>query len=82
MTPTNDALAIDDKQRPLRLSVFLSVDPVLAGHCAFRLEIRQERKMEFAVFAEGEMAPDAVDRDADDLRFKLREFGLQLVVQP
>ena len=37
--------------------------------------------MQFAVLAEGQMAPDAVDRDAEDLRFKMREFGLQLVIQ-
>jgi len=34
MTPTNDALGIDDKQRPLRLSVFLPVDAVLTSHSA------------------------------------------------
>ena len=52
----------------------LPVDAVLTGHRAFGLEIRQERNVQFAVFAEGEMAPDAVDGDADDLRLQTRRI--------
>lgn len=37
--------------------------------------------MQFAFFAEGEMAPYAVDGDADELRFKLGKFGPQLVIE-
>jgi hypothetical protein len=61
VTPTNDALGIDDKQGSLCVAIFLPVDAVLTGHRAFGLKISQERKVQFAVFAEGEMAPDAVD---------------------
>ncbi len=81
VTPTNDPLGINDKQRPLRHAVFFPVDAVLTGHCAFGLKIRQERKVQFAVFAECEMAPEVVDRYAYDLRFKPGEFWLQLVVE-
>src|SRR5208283_5844292 len=81
VTPTNDALGIDDKQGALRLAVFLPVDAVLTGHCAFGLKIRQKRNVQFAVFAEGEMAPDTVDRDTDDLCFKLGKFRLQLAIE-
>ncbi len=37
--------------------------------------------MEFAILAEGEVAPDAVNGDADDLSVELGEFGAKFVVE-
>ena len=37
--------------------------------------------MQFPVLAECQVAPDAVHRDADDLRVKLRKLRLKLVIQ-
>ena len=67
-----DALRVDDEKRPLTGSVILTIYSIKARYCSFHLEISEERKMQLAIPAEGQVAPNAVHRDAE-------EFGIQFL---
>src|SRR5205085_7023935 len=44
-------------------------------------KIGQQREAQFAVMREGEMAPDPIDRDAEQFGVEARKLGEDLVVQ-
>ena len=58
--------------------------PVGSGrlsHCAFRLEVGGQRKVQMALSGKGFVASDAVHRDADELRPVLLELRADFVIE-
>jgi hypothetical protein len=59
----------------------IAVDAVLPRHAALRLEIGEKRKVELAVLRKREMAPNAIDGNAEQLGVEAPELAEQLVVE-
>jgi len=70
--PVNDALRVDDEQGPFTGSVILTIYSIKTRDCSFHLEVSEDRKTQLAISAEGQVAPNAVHRDAE-------EFGIQFL---
>ena len=56
------------------------VAAVAASDRALGLEVGEQRKAELALVPKGDVTPDSVDRDADELRVVATELVVQLVV--
>ena len=67
-----DALRVDDEKRPFTGSVILTIYSIKTRDCSFHLEVSEDRKTQLAISAEGQVAPNAVHRDAE-------EFGIQFL---
>ena len=76
-----DALRVDDEKRPLTGSVILTIYSIKARDCSFHLEISEERKMQLAISAEGQVAPDAVYRDAEEFGIQFLKLREELVIE-
>ncbi len=76
-----DALRVDDEKRPLTGSVILTIYSIKARDCSFNLEVSEERKMQLAISAEGQVAPDAVYRDAEEFGIQFLKLREELVIE-
>ena len=79
--PTDDALRVDDEQRPLALPFPGAVDAVPAGDLALGLEIRKQGEVQLAIGGEGRVAPNPVDGDTEKPCVEARELRAKLVVK-
>src|SRR5258706_7809055 len=79
--PADSSFAIDYKQCPLTKTMLLAVDAVLPGQLPLGLEVGKHSKVQLAVVRAGGMAPDAVDRDAQELCIVPLKFFQNLVVE-
>src|SRR5829696_6437339 len=66
VAPAHDAVGVDDVQRPFARAVARPVDPILPSHLTLRLEVGEQREVQVAMLGEGEVAPDAIHRDAEE----------------
>ena len=82
VAPADDArrASITNSARSL-VPVLRAVDAVRARDLALRLEVGQQREAQVALLREREVAPDAVDRDAEQLGVEALELGQDLVVE-
>src|SRR5262249_26252552 len=81
VAPADDPVAVDHEECSLARAVPVAIDTVEPRDLALRLEVGQERKPEMPVLREGEVTPDPVDGDTDELRVEPRELGGQLLVE-
>src|SRR5258708_3446687 len=81
VAPADDALGIDDEEGATGRAGLRRIDAIVPGNGALGLEVREKRELEPAVLLEREVAPDAVDRDPEQLGAELPEFRQDLVIE-
>src|SRR5213078_333336 len=81
VAPADITVAIQHEQRALGRSRAGIVHAVGPRHRSLGLEVREERKPQLAGIGIGRVTPRTVDRNADELRPVLREFGQDLIVE-
>ena len=82
MKPTEPMpVRVDDEKGSFTEAVFGPVDPVKARNLAFGLEVRQEGKSQFPIVCERDVAPGAVDRNAQQFGVETVKLGKELVVE-
>src|SRR5882757_7459660 len=81
IAPGNDPLSIEHKQRAFADPFICAIGAVFPRHFALGFKIGEQRKVQPAVAGKGSMAPDAVDRDTQQLSLVLPELRKNLVVQ-
>src|SRR5258708_25851693 len=81
VAPAHDPLVVQDEQRALRGAVGTAVDSIAARDRPFGLEIRQQRELQLAVADEGEVTPDAIHRDAQQLGTKAPKLWQHFVIE-
>src|ERR1700704_4681722 len=81
IAPRNDPLSIEHKQRAFADPFIGTIGAVFPRHFALGFKIGEQRKVQAAVASKGGMAPDAVDRDTQQLCLVFMELRKNLVVQ-
>src|SRR5262245_55662213 len=81
IAPTDDTGPVDHEERALARALICAVHTVPTCDVAFRLEVSEQRKVEFAIPGEREVAPRPVHRNSQELRVESPELLEDLVVQ-
>ena len=67
MAPGDDAVTVDHEKRALAEAVGLAIGAILLGYLAIRFEVGEQREIDVACAGKRHVAPDPVDREAEEL---------------
>ena len=67
MAPGDDAVTVDHEKRALAEAVGLAIGAILLGYLALRFEVGEQREIDVACAGKRHVAPDPVDREAEEL---------------
>src|SRR5258707_2280747 len=81
IAPEDLATVVEDEQCTLADAVRFPISSVALRDLTLGVEVRQQRKMQVAVFGEGLVAPSAVYRNSQELSAMFAELGKDFIVK-